>query len=84
MICKYINYFGIKGYAIIKKNKNGCQVYNGNRTAYDDEPFVYFFVARKAESELCEAYAEEIAEKLGIPTFNGSNLSYKGLSLKQM
>ena len=42
------------------------------KTAYDDEPFVYFFVARKAESELCEAYAEEIAEKLGIPTLGGS------------
>lgn len=42
------------------------------KTAYDDEPFVYFFVARKAESELCEVYAEEIAEKLGIPTLGGS------------
>lgn len=38
------------------------------REAYKDEPFVYFFVARKAESELCEAYLEEINEKLGIPT----------------
>lgn len=42
------------------------------KKAYDDEPFVYFFVARKAESELCEAYAEEIAEKLGIPILGGS------------
>ncbi len=37
------------------------------REAYKDEPFVYFFVARKAESDLCEAYLEEIREKLGIP-----------------
>lgn len=35
--------------------------------AYDDEPFLYFFVARKAESELCEDYRLEIANKLGIP-----------------
>lgn len=40
--------------------------------AYEDAPFVYFFVARKAESDLCEAYLEEISEKLGIPTLGGS------------
>ena len=34
------------------------------REAYKDEPFVYFFVARKAESDLCEVYLEEISEKL--------------------
>ena len=38
------------------------------REAYKDKPFVYFFVARKAESDLCEAYLEEISEKLGIPS----------------
>ena len=42
------------------------------REAYKDEPFVYFFVARKAESDLCEAYLEEISEKLGIPTLGSS------------
>ncbi len=42
------------------------------KTAYDDIPFIYFFVARKAESELCEAYLDEITEKLGIPTLGGS------------
>ena len=41
------------------------------KTAYNDIPFVYFFVARKAESELCEGYLEEIAEKLGIPVLGG-------------
>ncbi|MDE6450797.1 MAG: ATP-binding protein, partial [Odoribacter sp.] len=35
--------------------------------AYEDEPFLYFFVARKAESELCEDYLLEIENKLGIP-----------------
>ena len=42
------------------------------REAYKDEPFVYFFVARKAESDLCEVYLEEINEKLGIPTLGTS------------
>ena len=42
------------------------------REAYKDEPFVYFFVARKAESDLCEAYLEEISEKLGFPTLGSS------------
>ena len=42
------------------------------REAYNDRPFVYFFVARKAESDLCEVYLEEINEKLGIPTLGSS------------
>ena len=42
------------------------------REAYKDKPFVYFFVARKAESDLCEAYLEEISEKLAIPTLGSS------------
>ena len=42
------------------------------REAYKDEPFVYFFVARKAESDLCEVFLEEISEKLSIPTLGSS------------
>lgn len=42
------------------------------REAYKDESFVYFFVARKAESDLCEVFLEEINEKLGIPTLGTS------------
>ena len=42
------------------------------REAYKDKPFVYFFVTRKAESDLCEVYLEEINEKLGIPTLGSS------------
>lgn len=42
------------------------------REAYKDKPFVYFFVARKAESDLCEVYLEEVSEKLGIPTLGSS------------
>ena len=36
--------------------------------AYEGEVFLYFFVARKAESDLCEDYRLEIENKLGIPT----------------
>ena len=36
--------------------------------AYEDEPILYFFVARKAESDLCTDYLQEIENKLGIPT----------------
>ena len=31
--------------------------------AYADEPVLYFFVSRKAESELCVDFANEIEEK---------------------
>ncbi len=36
--------------------------------ACEDEPILYFFVYRKAESDLCEDYRLEIGNKLGIPT----------------
>lgn len=36
--------------------------------AYEDKPILYFFVARKAESDLCSDYLLEIENKLGIPT----------------
>ena len=36
--------------------------------AYENEPILYFFVARKAESDLCADYIHEIENKLGIPT----------------
>lgn len=42
------------------------------REAYKDEPFVYLFVARKAESDLCEVFLEEIREKLVVPTLGTS------------
>lgn len=37
------------------------------RKAYEDEPILYFFVARKAEGDLCEDYRMEIENKLGVP-----------------
>ena len=36
--------------------------------AYEDKPILYFFVARKAEKDLCEDYRLEIENKLRIPT----------------
>ena len=36
--------------------------------AYEDEPILYFLVARKAEGDLCEDYRLEIENKLGVPT----------------
>ena len=35
--------------------------------AYEDRPFLYFFVTKKAETDLCESYIYEIEQKLGIP-----------------
>ena len=35
--------------------------------AYKDMPFLYFFVSKKSESELCSAYQQELSAKLGIP-----------------
>ena len=33
--------------------------------SYEDAPFVYLFVERKGEKELCETFKDEIEEKLG-------------------
>ena len=35
--------------------------------AYENTPTLYFFVARKSESFLCQDFQQEITEKLGIP-----------------
>jgi hypothetical protein len=35
--------------------------------AYGDEPFLYFFVSRSSESELCQEFTEEIVSKTGVP-----------------
>lgn len=41
--------------------------------AYQDTPTLYFFVARKTESVLCESFTEEISEKLGVPVLGEAN-----------
>jgi hypothetical protein len=35
--------------------------------AYKELPFLYFFVSKKSEAELCVTYQQEISTKLGIP-----------------
>ena len=37
------------------------------RKAYEDEPFLYLFVERKSEKELCEVFQEEIERFFGEP-----------------
>ena len=34
--------------------------------AYEDRPFLYFFVGRKAESLLCDEFRNEVESKLGV------------------
>ena len=36
------------------------------RHAYGDSPFLYFFVARRTEKELCDSFRSEIEAKLGV------------------
>ena len=37
------------------------------KKCYEDKTMLYFFVARKAEADLCDIFTEEIHSKLGIP-----------------
>ncbi len=45
--------------------------------AYEDTPILYFFVARKAEGDLCEDYQSEIENRLGIPTKGRGNIQLR-------
>ena len=46
------------------------------QVALGDEPYLYFFVARKAEADLCETFAAEVEEKLALPIGAGGNLRF--------
>ena len=46
------------------------------QVALGDQPYVYFYVARKTELDLCEIYAAEVESKLGIPMGAGGNLRF--------
>ena len=37
---------------------------------------LYFFVARKAEADLCEIYVDEIRTKLNIPMLDSKGMSF--------
>lgn len=41
--------------------------------AYNGEPFLYFFVSRSSESELCKEFAEEIRQKLNMPVLGNTD-----------
>ena len=43
------------------------------REAYKDSAYLYFFVSRKAETELCQTFQTEIQEKLGIPMLGSAS-----------
>ena len=49
------------------------------RKAYENERLLYFFVARKAESELCESFYEEMESSLGLPMPKGNFRSFADL-----
>ena len=42
--------------------------------ATEGQPTLYFFVVRKAESFLCQDFAQEIKDKLGIPILGEVNI----------
>lgn len=44
--------------------------------ALGDEPYVYFYVARRAEADLCETFAAEVESKLGVPAVSGGRLRF--------
>ena len=46
---------------------------------YEGKTMLYFFVARKAESELCEIYIDEIRTKLNIPIIDSKGMSFASI-----
>ncbi len=44
--------------------------------ALGDEPYLYFFVARKAEADLCDTFAAEVEQKLALPMGAGGGLRF--------
>lgn len=46
------------------------------RRFYEGKSLLYFFVARKAEADLCETFMEELRAKLDIPMIEGRGTSF--------
>ena len=46
---------------------------------YEDRTILYFFVARKAESDLCDIFIDEIRTKLNIPMLDGKGMSFASI-----
>ena len=43
---------------------------------YENKTMLYFFVARKAEADLCEIFVDEIRTKLGMPMLDSKGMSF--------
>ena len=43
---------------------------------YENKTLLYFFVARKAEADLCNIFVDEIRTKLGIPMLDSKGMSF--------
>lgn len=46
---------------------------------YEDKTLLYFFVARKAETDLCGIFSEEIKAKLHVPMIDGTGFNFAAL-----
>lgn len=46
---------------------------------YENKTMLYFFVARKAEADLCETFVDEIRTKLNIPMLDGKGMSFAAI-----
>ena len=43
---------------------------------YENKTMLYFFVARKAEADLCDIFVDEIRTKLGKPMLDSKGMSF--------
>lgn len=82
ILCKCMKFFDRREeIATLRKIRNNAEnnaqftVLTGRRRigktslvlkAYEDKPFLYFFVGRKAENILCEEFRDEVEKKLGV------------------
>ncbi len=46
---------------------------------FEHETMLYFFVARKAEADLCDIFIDEIRTKLNIPMLDGKGMSFAAI-----
>ena len=46
------------------------------RRFYENKTMLYFFVARKAEADLCSIFVDEIRTKLNMPMLDGKGMSF--------
>ena len=49
------------------------------KTFYEKQTMLYFFVARKAESDLCDIFVDEIRTKLAIPMLDSKGMSFAAI-----